>query len=100
MYSIFTFDYKSTYSGNLVIKFADDATVTGLITDNNEDNYRREIDNIVDWCSFNNFLLNVKKTRKIIVDSRRNKHPIAPILINNEAVEQFINFKFLGTAVI
>ena len=99
LYSIFTFDCKSTYSGNLVIKFADDTTVTGLITDNNEDNYRREIDNIVDWCSSNNLFLNVKKTKEIIVDFRRNKHPITPIHINNEIVEQIFNFKFLGTTV-
>ena len=62
LYSIFTFDCKSIHPGNLVIKYADDTTVTGLIHDNNEDNYRLEIDNIVDWCKNNNLFLNVKKT--------------------------------------
>ena len=33
LYSIFTFDCKPIHSGNLVIKFADDTTVT--VTDNN-----------------------------------------------------------------
>ena len=99
LYSIFTFDCKSIYPKNLVIKFADDTTVTGLITDNDENNYRSEIENIVDWCSKNNLLLNVKKTKEMIVDFRRNKNPIHPIFINNEPVEQISNFKFLGTTV-
>ena len=73
--------------------------MTGLITDNDENNYRSEIDNIVDWCSKNNLLLNVKKTKEMIVDFRRNKNPIHPIFINNEPVEQISNFKFLGTTV-
>ena len=74
-----------------MIKFTDDTTVT----DNIEDNYRRETDIIVDLCSSNNVFLNVKKPKEIIVEFRRNKHPIAPIYINNETVEQIFNFKFL-----
>ena len=62
-------------------------------------NYRNEINNIVDWCSTNNLFLNVKKTKEMIIDFRRNKNPIDPILINNEPVEQISNFKFLGTTV-
>ena len=41
----------------------------------------------------------LKKTKEIIVDFRKNKHPITPIHINNEIVEQIFNFKFLGTTV-
>ena len=59
LYCIFIFDCKSTYSGNHVIKFTVDTTVTGLITDNDEDNYRKEIDTIVDFCSSNNLSINV-----------------------------------------
>ena len=87
------------FCNNLIIKFADDTTVTGLITDNNEDNYRQEIDNIVQWCNSNNLFLNVKKTKEIVIDFRRNKSPIDPIFINNETVEQISDFKFLGTFV-
>ena len=99
LYSIFTYDCKAMFCNNLIIKFADDTTVTGLITDNNEDNYRQEIDNIVQWCNSNNLFLNVKKTKEIVIDFRRNKSPIDPIFINNETVEQILDFKFLGTFV-
>ena len=59
LYSLFTFDCKATLPGNHVFKFADDTTVTGLISDNDETNYRLEIDGIIDWCDRKNLFLNV-----------------------------------------
>ena len=73
LYSLFTFDCRAIFSGNQIFKFADDTTVTGLITDNDETNYRREIEGIVSWCDNNNLFLNVTKTKELIVDFRKNK---------------------------
>ena len=84
---------------NIVIKFADDTTVSGLISNNDEGNYRREIANIVDWCETNNLFLNVSKTKEMIIDFRRNKTPMLPLTIQNTEVEQIHSFKFLGTHV-
>ena len=97
LYSLFTFDCVSEHPGNLVIKFADDTTVTGLISNSNETDYRHEIDQIVNWCETNNLFLNVSKTKEMIVDFRRNKSPISPLFINNTEVERISSFKFLGT---
>ena len=60
----------------MIVKFADDTTITGLISDNNEDNYRLEINSIVDWCDNNNLMLNVNKTKEMVIDFIRNKTPI------------------------
>ena len=38
MYSLFTHDCMATHDSNTIIKFADDTTVVGLITDNDETN--------------------------------------------------------------
>ena len=81
LYSLFTFDCKAHYTGNHVFKFADDTTVSGLISDNNENNYRREIDDIVSWCDTNNLFLNVSKTKELIIDFRRNQTNIEPVTI-------------------
>ena len=70
--------------------------MTGLISDNNEDNYRREIDGIVSWCDNNNLFLNVSKTKELVIDFRRNKSNIEPVFINSSEVEQISVFKFLG----
>ncbi len=36
VYSLYTHDCTATHSSNVIVKFADDTTVTGLITDNDE----------------------------------------------------------------
>ncbi len=40
LYSLYTHDCTATHSSNVIVKFADDTTVIGLITDNDETAYR------------------------------------------------------------
>ena len=56
-----------------IIKVADDTTVVGLITDNDETAYREEVCQceLSVWCRTNNLSLNVKKTQEMIVDYRK-----------------------------
>ena len=51
---------------------------------------------IVNWCDDNNLFLDVSKTKEIIVDFRKNKNNLDPVIINNSVVEQISVFKFLG----
>ncbi len=44
LYSLYTHDCTATHSSNIIVKFADDTTVIGLITDNDETAYREEGD--------------------------------------------------------
>jgi hypothetical protein len=50
LYSLFT-DYTARHDSNTIIKFADDTTVAGLITENNETAYREDVRNLAMWCS-------------------------------------------------
>jgi hypothetical protein len=43
LYSLFTHDCMAMHSSNSIMKFADDTTVVGLITNNNESAYREEV---------------------------------------------------------
>ena len=97
LYTIFTHDCASHNPGSLVLKFADDTTVTGLISDADEEPFREQIDSLVQWCSDNNLLLNVSKTKELIVDFRKNEPPPPPLTINGSTVERVSDFKFLGT---
>jgi hypothetical protein len=49
LYSLITHDYVA----NSIIRFADDTTVIGLITNNNETAYREEVRPLADWCQKN-----------------------------------------------
>ena len=99
LYSIFTYDCVAELPGTLLVKYADDTTVSGFINNSNETNYRNQICLIEDWCKNNNLILNVSKTKEIIIDFRLKKTPMAPLLINDSTVEQVSTFKFLGTYV-
>lgn len=97
LYSLFTHDCAPASSDNIV-KFADDTTVIGLITNNNESAYRGEIENLVSWCSRNNLTLNSEKTKELIINFGRTQQlEFAPVFINGDRVERVSNFKFLGT---
>ncbi|KAK3549317.1 hypothetical protein QTP70_034544 [Hemibagrus guttatus] len=98
LYSLFTHDCRPVYGSNSIIKFADDTTVIGLISDNDETAYRVELQHLVAWCADNNVLLNTSKMKELIIDFRREKgRTHDPIHINGMAVESVSSFKFLGT---
>ena len=53
-----------------LIKFADDITAVCLITNNDESDYRNEIEQLVMWNNDNSLILHVDETKEIIVDFR------------------------------
>ncbi|KAK5853457.1 hypothetical protein PBY51_014606 [Eleginops maclovinus] len=73
LYSLFTHDCVATHSSNTIIKFADDTTVIGLITDGDETAYREEVRALTSWCQDHNLHLNVNKTKEQIVDYRKRQ---------------------------
>jgi len=81
---------------NHIVKFADDTTVVGLFKDDNDLAYREEVEQLMGWCSDNSLILNVDKTKELIVDFRKNQPSHAPLLINNIHVEVVGTIKFLG----
>ncbi|KAF0031978.1 hypothetical protein F2P81_016533 [Scophthalmus maximus] len=98
LYSLFTHDCRPVHGSNTIIKFADDTTVIGLISNNDETAYREEVQHLAAWCADNNLLLNTSKTKELIVDFRRKRGSTHnPIHINGMAVERVSSFKFLGT---
>jgi hypothetical protein len=58
------------HASNSIIKFADNTTVVGLITNNDETAYR-EMRALGVWCQENNLSLNVNKTKEMVVDFRK-----------------------------
>ncbi len=64
LYSLFTYDCTSSHNSNTLIKFADDTTIVGLITGNNETAYREEVQILTTLCKDNDLILNKKKTKR------------------------------------
>ena len=49
LYSLFTHDCVAMHASNSIIKFADDTTVVGLITNNDDMAYREEVRALGVW---------------------------------------------------
>ncbi len=99
LFTMMTHDCRARFSTNHVVKYADDTTVVGFIQEDNEQAYREEVRQLVDWCNTNNLLLNVEKTKEIIVDFRKKQHRHTPLIINNTVVEVVSSVKFLGVQI-
>ena len=78
LYSLFTHDCMARHDSNTIIKFADDTTVVGLITNIDEIAYREEVRDLAWWSQNNNLFLNVTKTKEMIVDYRKRRTEHAP----------------------
>ncbi len=96
LYSLYTHDCAATHTSNVIVKFADDTTVIGLITDNDETAYRAEVSTLTKWCQENHPSLNIDKTKELMVDFRRQSREHTPITIDKTPVERVNSFKFLG----
>ena len=71
LYSLFTHDCVAKHDSNIIIKFADNMTVVGLITDDNETDYMEKVRDLALWCQDNNLSLNIRMTKELILDYRK-----------------------------
>ncbi len=83
------------FSSNHVIKFADDTSVVGLISNNDETHYKDEVAQLAEWCGANNMSLNVSKTKKVVMDFSRNSVDYPTLTIGRSNVERVSSTKFL-----
>ncbi|KAI3363565.1 hypothetical protein L3Q82_012174 [Scortum barcoo] len=81
-------------SSNTIVKFADDTTVIGLITGDDETAYREEVRALTSWCQDNNLHLNVSKTKELIVGLQEEaERGTRPLSINGTTVERVNSFR-------
>ncbi|KAK1790950.1 hypothetical protein P4O66_014792 [Electrophorus voltai] len=96
LYSLYTYDCTATSSSTIIVKFADDTVVMGLISDNDERAYLEEIKHLENWCQENNLLLNVSKTKELIVNcSKKQERHYQPVRISGNTVERVDSFRRL-----
>ncbi|KAK1788819.1 hypothetical protein P4O66_002629 [Electrophorus voltai] len=97
LYSLYTYNCTATCSSTIIVKFADDTVVMGLISNNDERAYLEEIKHLENWCQENNLLLNVSKTKELIVDcSKKQEQHYQPVRISGTTVERVDSFRYLG----
>ena len=80
-------------------KFSDDTTVIGCVNNANKSVYREEVQRLAGWCKNNSLVLNISKTKEMIIDFRKKKTPIHPLFIDSAEVLQADSVKFLGLTI-
>ncbi len=96
LFTVLTHDGTAKFSSNHIIKFADDTSVVGLISNNDEIHYREEVAKLAEWCGANKLSLNVGKTKEVVMDFRRNSVDHPPLTIDSSTVERVSSTKLLG----
>lgn len=96
LYTLLTNSCSPAHVSNTIVKFANNTTVLGLISGGDESAYRHEVEQLRVWCRENNLLLNTSKTKELVIDFRKKKTDIPPLLISRDCVERVADFHFLG----
>ncbi|GFS25351.1 Battrachocottus baikalensis orf1 and orf2 genes [Elysia marginata] len=68
LFSLYTSDSRSSNDDCVFDKYADDTVQIGLITDNDDSVYVEQKDVFINWCKNNYLVLNVEKTKEMIID--------------------------------
>ena len=56
--------------------------------------YRENVERLSTWCRANDLFLNTSKTKELIIDYRKKKTDIPPLIISGDCV--VADFRFLG----
>ena len=73
--------------------------MAGLISKNNSEIFIQEINSFVQWCDENFLLLNVSKTKEMLINFRKDYTVPDQVVIKNTNVERVQNYKYLGITI-
>ncbi|GFR63376.1 UDP-glucose:glycoprotein glucosyltransferase 1 [Elysia marginata] len=94
--SIFTYDCGAGFPGCLLVEFAGDAAVAGLVDGIGESGFLRRIGSAVQWCGEGGLKLGVSGTGELVVGFRGGEVPPPPLVVAGDAVGRVDSFEFLG----
>ncbi|KAI5086940.1 gastrula zinc finger protein XlCGF28.1-like, partial [Silurus meridionalis] len=98
LFVLYTNECHSQLERCHIIKFADDSVIVSLL-DKEDSVHGFVLVDFIDWCKLSFLDINVLKTKEMIVDFRKNRTAISPVVINDHAVEIVHHFKYLGTII-
>ncbi|KAK7883856.1 hypothetical protein WMY93_026979 [Mugilogobius chulae] len=94
LFTLYTSDYNSNTCH--IQKFSNDTAIVTCIRDGEEEEYRSLVQKFEGWCQQNLLLLNISKTKEMVLDFRRAPPSSCPIIIQNAEVEVVSSYKYLG----
>ena len=100
LFTMYTDDCKMDNDILKLLKFADDSSILAFLRNSGDESvYRKYIVDFTEWCEEHNLLLNVLKTKELIIDFRVKKDPLLPVQIKDQDVDQVQSYKYLGVTI-
>ena len=87
------------YGSYHLIKYADDTILLELLGNIVPSILPSAASELIDWFQFNELVLNVRKTKELIISNMRDNPTCDSLVIDGTAVEQVDAFKYLGAVV-
>ena len=94
LFALYTNDCSGTKEAP-IIKYSDDSAILDLSNDDNY--YFTEVSKFTEWCEMNYLMLNVSKTKELVIDFRQKPSYLPDLVIKGEKVERVSQHKCLGT---
>lgn len=92
---LLTHDCAANHNNNHIIKFADDTSIVGIITNGDESAYRDQVETLMTWWNSHNLPLNTGITKEIIDFRRAQPIHYPPLNICGSIAERVQSTKFL-----
>ena len=96
LFTLYTSDFTYKTPSCHIQKYSDDTVVAACVRGGDEAEYRRVISEFTYWSRCNGLVLNVAKTKEMIVDFGRRKAHHLPVVIEGEGIEVVQTYKYLG----
>ena len=95
LFTLYTNDCRGTMKAP-IIKYSDDSAIFDLSNDDNH--YFTEVSKFTVWCEMNYLMLNVSKTKELVIDFRQKPSYLPDLIIKGGKVECVGQYKYMGTA--
>ncbi|CAI5669586.1 unnamed protein product [Oreochromis niloticus] len=97
LFTLYTADFSINSPRCHLQKFSGDSAIVGLITGEDDSEYRQWTLDFVDWCQQNHLLINAGKTKELVVDFRRRRPTtLTPVNIQGVDIEIVDSYRYLG----
>ena len=98
LFSIYVQHMPKLLHGNFhLIKYADDTVLIELLSNGDISNMSHAATELAGWCTDNDLILNVSKTKELMLCNLRDSPVHCNLNINGNDVEQVESVKYLGT---
>jgi hypothetical protein len=96
LFVLYTNGMKWNSRDTIVVKYADDTMIAGLIKNDDDSEYLACIDFVNSWCRANYLDINGSKTKEVIFDYRKTEVVKQPVVIDGTDIDKVEQYKYLG----